>query len=316
MASTPVNAVNLTVEQLNRTLLEVLEYQLQISRIWPFLDVPGGIRRYERTNQLKAIADIDDMATILGDGTAITEQTAGADSSATFTVGELATRYVIDYNAQDRYRYQSIDQVLSLLACKRLLYMYFRKLDLDNASGSGDFDSLYDMCAAGQIVNMGSVAPTLAKLQETFHLVVAGGASVNCIMCNSRASRAIIAAYNAAGMHPQRVEMEWVDPLTGRNRKQWMNAINGAPILINDMVATADNVTRIYMMVVGENCDRQVYGVTGIVPADLKGGMFIRRESAEPSGASTSRINVSYTFPVATAMGCQSALAILENVTV
>ena len=78
----------------------------------------------------------------------------------------------------------------------------------------------------------------------------------------------------------------------------------------------ADNQTRIYMMVVGEDCSRNVHGVTGIIPKDMEGKLFIRRESAEPSAAITSRMNVTYTFPVATAMGCGSALAILENVLV
>lgn len=317
MPSTPANAANLTQDQLSKFLVESLEYKLQIARIWPFKGVLGGKLRYERTAQLEAIADINNMATILGDGTAITEKTAGADSSVTFTVGELATRYTIDYNAQDRYRYQSIDAVEAVLACKRLMYMYFRKLDLVDSAASGDFPSLYDMVTASQKVTMGSGAPTLPKLQEAFHLVVAGAANVNCIMCNSRASRAIITAYNDAGLHPEQVEMEWIDPLTGGTKRQMMNAINGAPILINDMVATdLSNLTRIYFMVVGEDCSRHIHGVTGIVPKDLENKLFIRRESAEPSGASSSRMNVTYTFPVATAMGCGSALAILENVLV
>lgn len=318
MASIPVNAANLTQEQLSKFLVEALEYKLQIARIWPFLGVVGGKLRYERTNQLESIANIDAMATILGDGTDILDQTAGANTSVTFTVGELASRYKLDYNAQDRFRYQSIDNVLSVIACKRLYYMAFRKLDLDNAGvESGDYDSLYDMADPTRIVDMAGVAPTVAKLQETFHLVVAGLANVNAIMCNSRGSQAIIKAYNALGMHPLQTEMEWDCPITGHKRKQMMNSINGAPILINDMVETdGDDLTRIYMMVVGEDCSRNVHGVTGIIPKDMEGKLFIRRESAEPSAATTSRMNVTYTFPVATAMGCGSALAILENVLV
>ncbi|MCA8917006.1 MAG: hypothetical protein KDB90_16575 [Planctomycetes bacterium] len=264
------------------------------------------------------------MAQVLGDNTpAIADKTADADTSVTFTVGELATSYLLDYTAKDRFSsYQSIDNVESVLACKRLMYMYFRKLDLVNGNTlSGDFDSLFDIAgdvnSGSQIIDMSSAAPTLAKLQETYHLVVAGGAEANCIMCNSRASRAIIAAYNAAGLHPNRVEMEWVDPLTGGKKRQWMNAINGAPILINDMIETdGSNLTRIYMMVVGEVCDRQIHGVTGIVPKDLENKYFIRREAHEPSGATTSQTRVTYTFPVATAMGTGSALAILKNVVV
>ena len=325
MASTPANAANLTQDVLSKFLLEELEYKLQIARIWPFMGVLGGKLRYERTAQLEAVADIDSMAQILGDNTpANADKTADADTSVTFTVGELATSYLLDYTAQDRFRYQSIDAVESVLACKRLMYMYFRKLDLVNGNTlSGDFDSLFDIAndvaptlgVGANVVDMGSASPSLAKLQETYHLVVAGGAEANCIMCNSRASRAIIAAYNAAGLHPNRVEMEWVDPLTGGKKRQWMNAINGAPILINDMIETdVSNLTRIYMMVVGEVCDRQIHGVTGIVPKDLENKLFIRREAAEPSGATSSQMRVTYTFPVATAMGTGSALAVLKNV--
>lgn len=320
MPSTPANAVNLTQEQLSKFLLEVIEYKLQIMQIWPFMGVLGGKLRYERTNQLETIANINNMATILGDGTVdITDKTANADTSVTFTVGELATRYKVDYNAQDRYRFQSIDAVEAVLVCKRLMYMYARKLDLVDSGATGDFPSLYDMCAAGQKVTMGSAAPTLPKLQETYHLVAANAGMVNCIMCNSRAARAIIKAYNDVGMHPLYTEMDWFDPAQGRMTKRLVPSINGAPILINEMVATVagtPDLTRIYFMVVGENCDRGIHGVTGIVPLDLKDKLFVRREAAEPSAATTSRINVSYTFPVATAMGTQGALAILENVAV
>jgi hypothetical protein len=85
------------------------------------MGVLGGRLRYERTDQLEAVADINDMAAILGDNTpAMPNNTANADTSVTFTVGELATSYLLDYTAQDRFRYQSIDAVESVLACKRL----------------------------------------------------------------------------------------------------------------------------------------------------------------------------------------------------
>jgi len=317
MATSPVNAANLTQEQLSRFLIQTIEYKLQIAQIWPFMGVLGGKLRYERTNTLESVANINDMATILGDGTAITEKTAGADTSKTFTCGELATRYLIDYNAQDRYRFQSLDAVEAVLACARLKYMYFRKLDLDNGGGSGDFDSLYNMVDATLKFDMAGVAPTLPVLQQTYHAASANAGMLNCIMCNARASRAIIKAYNDVDIHPQQIEMDWFDPLANRTVKRKVNSINGAPILINDMVATdGTNKTRIYFMLVGESCDRGVHGVTGIVPLDLKDKMFVRRESSEPSGATTSRINVAYSMPVATAMGTAGALSILENVLV
>jgi len=322
MASTPANATNLTQDQLVKFLIQKLEYNVPIARFWNFMPTIGGKLRIERTNQF-ASADIDTMATILGDGTDVTTTTADDDESDTFTCGELAARYKVDYNAQDRFKYQSIDAVEALCACTRLTLMYFRKLDLDQAGSpvSGDFRSLYDIANAspssGQVVDMASAAPTLAKLQEAWHLCFAGSSGPNVVMCNRRASRAIIKAYNDAGLIPETIEMDVPDPLTGGMKRGRFNTINGTPIVINDLVKTdGSNLTRIYFIVSGFCPDKQIYGATGIVPAGLDKTLFIRRESAEPSGSTTTRMNVTYTFPVATAVGTYSAVSVLKNVVV
>lgn len=318
MASSPVDAVLLTQEQLVKTLIQKIMWNVEIAPFWPYRGVVGGILRYARTAQLSA-ADMNALATILTDGANVVDNTPAADEGVTYTLGELSSRYKVDYNAQDRWRYQSIDDALSIIACLRCLLMSFRKLDLDSVPGNtGDYPSLYEMCDAGQVVAGGSAAPTLDLLQETWHLVVAG-TRPNAIMCNRRASQAIIKAYNDADMHPNEVELMFPDPITGRMSPRKVPAINGTPILINDLIATTDdpgNLTRIYMMVMGEDCERGIHGVTGIVPKDLLGKLFIRREANEPSGSSTSRMNVTYAMPTATAMGCSSALAILEDVLV
>src|SRR5690606_41306476 len=68
-------------------------------------------------------------------------------------------------------------------------------------------------------------------------------------------------------------------------------SLHDALPIFNDMIETTNpgKLTRIYMMVVGEVCDRQIHGVTGIVPKDLENKLFIRRESAEPSAGTTDR---------------------------
>jgi hypothetical protein len=71
MASTPANATNLTQDQLVKFLIQKLEYNVPIARFWNFMPTIGGKLRIERTNQF-ASADIDTMATILGDGTDVT----------------------------------------------------------------------------------------------------------------------------------------------------------------------------------------------------------------------------------------------------
>lgn len=328
MASTPLNSINLTQDQLAKWLIEDMPYRIQIARIFPFMGIQGGKISYARTPALEAVADINDMATILGEGgtSGIAVQTADpAASNATFTLGELATRYKIEYSSMDRFKYpNNLDAVESALAIRRLTYMFYRKLDLATTGNPGDFPSLSDMCAAGQRFNS-AAAPNAAaridELQKAYSLITSNNGRPNAIMCNSRAYRWIMAAYYGVGTNPEYVPYEWTDPIKGKVTVP-LASINGTPIFINDMVATDDSApefyTRIYFMVLGDACESgPVRGITGIVPGPLKDTLFIRRESTEPASAtSTSLINVDYTFPVAIAMGSSGALSILDQVDV
>lgn len=332
MASTPTGAVNLTTDQLVKNLLQKIELNVPIARILPFMGVQGGKLRVERTNPFGAAAggsvpDVAKLATILDDNGSISvtgpEFVNNADESKTYTVGELAFRYKLDYTVQDRYKYQSVDAVLAMAACERLMLALFYKLDKQNGGAlAGDFDSLYDIAAASpgtvgtnQAVNMGG-ALTLAKLHETFYKCFAGGVGPNAVMCNVRAARAITAAYQAAGLLQETVEVEFPNPLTGGTCKQRVNAINGVPIYINDCIETAAGVSRIYFVVFGFCPEKNIHGVTCIVPQETLNTLFIRREAAEPSGASTTQMNVTYTFPVAIAAGTYSAVSVLYGVSV
>lgn len=328
MATTPANSVNLTQDQLAKWLIEDAPYKIQIARIWPFMGIQGGKISYARTPALETVANINSMATILGEGTTsgITVKTADpAASNTTFTLGELATRYKLEYSSMDRFKFpNNIDAVESALAVRRLMYMYFRKLDLATTGNPGDFPSLGDMCAAGNRFNSAaapvSAANRIDELQRAYNLVTANNGKPNAIMCNSRALRWIAAAYFGVGGNLEYVETEWSDPIKGTVRGLQIS-INGTPIFLNDMIATttgAQNYTKIYFMVLGDACSADpMRGITGVVPAPLKGNMFVRRETAEPQSATTtSLINVDYTFPVATAMGSSGALAIIDNVDV
>jgi len=192
---------------------------------------------------------------------------------------------------------------------------------LDKANGNtlaGDFDSLYDIAgdspSAGQIVDGATF--TLAKLHETFYKCFAGGIGPNAVMCNVRAALAITAAYQAAGLLQETVEIECPDPRTGGMGKQRVNAINGVPIYINNCIETTANTSRIYFVVFGFCTEKNIPGVTIIVPQETLNTLFIRRESAEPSGATSTQMNVSYTFPVAIAAGTYSAVSVLKDVPV
>lgn len=322
MASTPTGASNLTTDQLVKNLLQKIEYNVPIARILPFMGVQGGKLRIERTNQFGG-GDLSKLATILDDNGSIpvtADYQNNADESKTYTVGELAFRYKLDYTVQDRYKFQSIDAVLAMAACERLMLSLFYKLDKANGNTlAGDFDSLYDIAgdspSGGQIVNMGG-ALTLAKLHEAFYKCFAGGVGPNAVMCNVRAARAITAAYQAAGLLQETVEVEFPNPLTGGTCKQRVNAINGVPIYVNDCIETTANASRIYFVVFGFCPEKNIHGVTCIVPQETLNTLFIRREAAEPSGASTTQMNVSYTFPVAIATGTYSAVSVLDAVTV
>lgn len=322
MASTPTNAVNLTQDQLVKFLLQKIEYNIEIATIWPFMGVQGGKLRIERTNQFGG-GDLTKIATILDDGGDIStaaDYQNNADESKTYTVGELAFRYKLDYTVQDRYKFQSIDAVEAQAACQRLMLQHFYKLDVVNAGAvAGDYDSLYDIAgdspSGGQIVTMGG-ALTFAKLQEAFYLCHAGVVGPNCIMCNSRTLRAILAAYQTDKIIPETVEADFPDPLTGGMCRRKGIAINGVRVYVNDMIPTTANASRIYFLVLGFCQQKGLYGVTSIVPTELATSLFVRRESAEPSAATTTRMNVTYTFPVAIACGTYSAISVLDAITV
>ncbi len=323
MATSPLNITNLTQDALAKWLVEDFYFKIQIARVFPMMAIEGGMISYARTPALQAMAEINSMATILGDGTqGIAVQTASPQAmNVTFSLGTLATRYQLDYSGQDRYKSpNNIDATLAALAIRRLTYMQCRKLDLDTTGNPGDYPSLYDMCAASNLVTSsnGTALQRLEELQQAYSLVTANNGRPNAIMCNSRALRWIIAAYHGASILPGFVECEWGDPLKGTVRAPQL-AINGTPIYINEMVASnVEQLTRIYFMVLGDSGEAgPTRGITGIVPAPLKDTLFVRRESSEPASVtSTSLINVDYTFPVATAMGSSGALAILEGVDV
>lgn len=330
MADSPTNVIYLTQDQLAKWLIEDAPYKIQIARVWPFMGIQGGKITYTRTAALESVANIDTMATILGDGsTDIEDQTAPVSdpnaalpNTSVFTLGELATRYKIDYVAMDRFKYpNNIDSVEAALAIRRLLYMYFRKLDLDQGAGTqaGNFRSLYELSNNNTAATNTNALTKLDSLQDAYHKITANNGRPNAIMCNSRAMRWIIQAYYGAGTLPEMVETEWQDPLKGTLRAPQV-AINGTPVYINDMIATAagtPDTTKIYFMVLGDACEAgPVRGITGIVPGPLKSTMFIRREAAEPSAGETSRINVTYGFPVATAVGSSGALSVLTGVDV
>lgn len=193
MATTPANSVNLTQDQLAKWLIEDLPYRIQIARIFPFMGIQGGKISYARTPVLETEANISSMATILGEGgtSGITKTADPAASNSTFTLGELATRYKIEYSSMDRFRYpNNLDAVESALAIRRLIYMFYRKLDLATTGNPGDFPSLSDMCLATQRF-ASAAAPVAAAAridepQKAYSLIKSNNGRPNAIMCNSR----------------------------------------------------------------------------------------------------------------------------------
>lgn len=319
MADSPTNVTNLMSDQLAKWLIEDAPYKIQIARVWPFMGIQGGKISYARTPDLATGFTFDTIASILGDGdTDIAIQNNNpANPNTSFTIGALATRYRIDYAAMDRFKVpNNIDAVESALAIRRLIYMYFRKLDLNQAGSpkAGDFKSLAELSANNTAADNTDKYTKLRSLQTAYHKVTANNGRPNAIMCNTLAMRWIINAHNLAGLTPELVEAEWSDPIRGTVRAPQI-ALNGTLVYINDMIETATNLTKVYFMVLGDACEAgPTRGITGIVPGPLKDTMFVRREAAEPSGGTTSRINVTYTLPVATAVGSSGALSVLTGV--
>lgn len=332
MALNSAQALTLSQDQLAKWLLEDIQFHLQIAPFWPFIGIQGGKLRVERT-QLEPtdLSGIDDFATILADGGAITDETASSDSTGTFTIGELAVRYQLDYTAQDRFKYPNdMDALESALSIKRLLYMYFRKLDLlDAAAADGDFLSLRDIARANRTFAPSAATPVtspgvpvLDDYYKAYWTVTEGGRP-NAIMSNSRALRQFVGVCQAAGFQPQYVMMEWEDPIRGTIRVP-VTSLNGTPWYINDLIATEalddKDSTRIYFMNLGETGKAGgPNGVFGIVPAPLKDTMFVRRETPvveDNTGAGVSVVNVDYAFPVANAVASRGAIAVLDFVDV
>jgi hypothetical protein len=312
-------------------LVEDFPWNCQIARVWPFMGIDGQAISYARLSQITVqyTDGSTNPAQELGaTASTIAEHTDSPNGDdATFTLGELATRYAIPYSQADRYVFPNdLVAMERALAERRLLYRYFSRIGGYGSNADGDFYGLRQICAASQIVDLDSGgtpgAFTLAQLDEAYHLMSDGGGVPNAIMSHSRARRTWLDALYTAGTLPDYVTVEVDDPLRGRISAK-LPAWHGTPWFVNDLIEVEDEadptaVTPIFIMELGDGQAQGTgRGVTGIIPRVRTGDMFVHRESTDSSqGTGTAGqpfINVDCVWPVGLALGSSGALSILQN---
>ena len=308
------NANLLAQEHLAAWLIENSPIKLQIARLWPFLGVQGGTLKYAReTGVLTPAEQISDCSGIA--------DSSDSAEEVSFVIRDFMTRYSVCFADQDRYRHpNSIDATEYALAIRKLLYAYFAFLDNIAAAGS-----LWNIMDASRRIAMGGLVPlTLDCMNQAYNLVVENDGRPTVIMASSRTLRSYQSLCYAAGYEPPKVAFNWYNPAKRRMEQSWAPAFNGTPILINDMMRSATlndpAEQRIWFLALGDDGKSgPTRGVTGIVPEDLKGRMFIKRETngiADNTGGGgppQSAIDVWVNWPVGLATGSQGAISVIHQ---
>ena len=310
-------------------LIENFPWKVQIARHWPFMGVQGGFLRVPRTNQISN-TDLASFNSSCGEVGLRTDQ---PDSTVTFGLANLITRYQVCFDDQDKFEIpNNLDEAEYKLAMQRLIYRYFRRLGAAN-DGDFNFPTLRGAVGANQTIDMGAVALTFAALDQAYHLIVENEGRPNAIMSNSRAIRTYRNLFVAShGIEPPKVWDTWTDPLRGIVREE-ITSFNGTPWYINDLIDDEDDTTGIvYFMVLGDDKGPGHFrGITGIVPRGRERNMFIKRQ-AQGVVTPTQQILIAdvpatidvntptnavtdtwVSWPTGMAMGAQGSLSILKG---
>lgn len=332
MAVSPItDAVALSQVQAAAGLIENSPWNCQISRIWPFMGIDGYGIQYSAIDQIEVDYGIDDTspARILGDSTpTVPDNTSNVDLINTFLLGELGTQYLIPYSQMDRVVFPNkLDTVEGALAEIRLKLKHFSMIGIAGSTADGDFLGLPSLCASNRIVDFISGAPgsppgplTAAGLDEAFFAVTAGPGRPNYIMSHSRAIRTALQVLRSATLNDPEsmrpVEIDLPDPMRGTVRTR-VPAWRGVPWLTNDLIpiasdGTDDANTPIFFMLVGESGQNDGNrGITGIIPRERVGNMFVHRPANNPG--STPEYAMTCTWPVGLAVPTQGALSMAVN---
>lgn len=301
------NADLLSDDLLALWLVENAPIKIPFFQAWSWQQVAGKSLIYPRTTALAPASVMADCATVL-------EQLPDI-SQAEMTFLDYVTRWQACASDLDRYRNPKLLQAIMFATAKRrILYAYAQQLD---SFGSVVGPGLPDLCAPGQLVDMGGLALTLDCLDDAYERITAGTGRPTLIMSHSRSLRTYRKLCRDSGLVPERVPFMLYNPASRRMEDGSVDAFNGTPWLANDL-CNADGLgtERTYFMVVGDDGKSgPTRGVTGIVPAHLGPEMFIKRTvpALLPNDGPGEDTFVS--MPAGIALGSQGALSIIQNYT-
>ncbi len=328
MASYLSGAQYLSEDRRARWLIENSPLKLQIARRWPLVGVRGSGLMFARENSALAPTPVASACNPV-------DEVADEASSITCPILDFITRYQVCFRDMDDYEHPNdLDQVLYVLALRRLIYGYFAMLDSPVAGGG-----LLDYVAATNKVTMAGGALTLDCLDYGYNLVTANEGRPTVIMSSSRGLRAYQKLCRDKGYDAPKMPWSWYNPATARMETGKVTEFNGTPWLINGLMAGESSTTasdqRIWFLVLGnDGAAGPTRGVTGIVPQARLRNMFIRREAngvvpsqkiigvAEVPASilvetPTSPVrDVWVSFPAGLAVGSQSALSLVHNFSV
>ena len=239
----------------------------------PFIPLNGGKARFfnrELTDAKTTVGALDVAGTPVASQATVTQ--------ITHILGRLAGDAQVD-NFESVTLSDINDQMDEAIAKKaRGLGRLFRQYII---KGSGTFpqfegiDSLVDssnMWKAAGTTTAGA-AITFALLDETMDLVVQDGEKMFWAMDKTN-MRKLKALYRAlGGIEPEKVEIGWIDPITGDETGRKVMSYSGVPIFRNDNITAESTYGKTGKYRVSFGILDEEAGLVGIMPRDNDPGV-------------------------------------------
>ncbi|KAF0245036.1 MAG: hypothetical protein FD180_1973 [Planctomycetota bacterium] len=307
MPLSPAQGLLLSNDFLVGRFIEDSPFVIQPAHFLPFFEVPGDSERWSTTAAILPASALPFCAPIA-------DQTT-VPVARSYSFGELATSRIVCYGTQDLQSNVNDQSAVQLeMACRQLLYGFFRLLFIGNPVNPGEFigfDNIITGAAfAGQIVDALGLALTTRLLDRAQRRPKSGDNFDGYICTSAQGYIEIRQAFLASGTLPQEVAVVVPDGNGGLKTVTMMH-VNGWLVMWTDFVPIeqfqGSTVTKIWFFKFGR---RHIHG---IVPAS--GGrrsMFkIRSTLSQGSG-----IRYDVVFPVAISVPAVSDIAVISNVLV